>query len=54
LYEGIRSQPLVEALKTARDEGAIEADRIADAAAKAYKEGLLTEADMNRFIPERL
>ena len=53
LYEGIRSQPLVEALKTARDEGAIEADRIADAAAKAYEEGLLTEADMNKFIPER-
>ena len=53
LYEGIRSQPLVEALKTARDEGAIEADRIADAAAKAHDEGLLTEADMNKFIQER-
>ena len=47
------SQPLVEALKTARDEGAIEADRIADAAAKAHDEGLLTEADMNKFILER-
>ena len=53
LYEGIRSQPLVEALKTARDEGAIEADRIADAASKAYGEGLLTEADMNNFIVEK-
>ena len=35
------------------DEGAIEADRIADAAAKAHDEGLLTEADMNKFIQER-
>ena len=37
----------------ARDEGAIEADRIADAASRAYGEGLLTEADMNNFIVEK-
>lgn len=52
-YEGIRCQPLVEALKTARDEGAIEADRIANAATKACEEGLLTEAEMNKYTWER-
>jgi len=51
-YEGIRSQSLDEALRTALDEGAIEADRIADAAVKAHDEGLLTEAEMNKFIRE--
>ena len=30
-YEGIRCQRLVDALRTARDEGAIESDRIAEA-----------------------
>lgn len=49
-YHGIRSQPLVDALRTARDEGAIEADRIADAAVKAHNDGLLTEVEMNEFI----
>ncbi len=51
-YEGIRSQPLVDALRTARDEGAIEADRIADAAMKAYNEGFITEAEMHEFNRE--
>jgi len=52
-YEGIRCQPLVDALRTARDEGAIEADRIADAAVKAHEEGLLAEAEMREFGRER-
>ena len=52
-YEGIRCQPIVDALRTARDEGAIEADRIADAAVKAHDGGRLTEAEMHEFIWER-
>ena len=49
LYEGIRSQPLVEALKTARDEGAIEADRIADAATSAMEQGLISKTAAAEF-----
>lgn len=52
-YEGIRSQPIAEALRTARDEGAIEADRIADAAVRAHESGLLDESEMNEFVRER-
>lgn len=51
-YEGIRAQPLVEALATARDEGAMEADRVEDAARNAYDRGLLTASEMKRFILE--
>ena len=47
--EGIRCQRLVDALKTARDEGAIEADRIADAAEKAREKGLLTDEECAEF-----
>ena len=50
LYEGIRSQPLVEALKTARDEGAIEADRIADAATSALEQGLISKTAAAEFM----
>ena len=53
-YEGIRSQPIAEALKTARDEGAIEADRIADAAEKACERGLLKESQVAELIREGL
>ena len=48
-FEGIRCQPLVDALKTARDEGAVEADRIADAAKKAKERGLLTDEECAQF-----
>ena len=48
-YEGIRCQPLAAALRTARDEGAIEADRIADAAARAREKGLLTDEECAQF-----
>ena len=48
-FEGIRCQPLVEALKTARDEGAIEADRIADAAVRANEKGLLSHEESAQF-----
>ena len=48
-YEGIRCQRLADALKTARDEGAMEADRIADAAANANEKGLLTDEESSQF-----
>lgn len=51
-YEGIRSQPVLDALRTARDEGAIEADRIVDAAECAYDKGLVTEAEMRNLLKE--
>ena len=40
---------LADALKTARDEGAMEADRIADAAANANEKGLLTDEESSQF-----
>ena len=49
-YEGIRSQPLIEALRTAKREGALEADRIADAARMAVAKDLLSEAEASEFI----
>ena len=49
LYEGIRSQPLVEALMTARDEGALEADRVSDAARLALDRGLISETAALEF-----
>lgn len=48
-FEGIRCQGLVDALKTARDEGAVEADRIAAAAAKAKEKGLLSDEECAQF-----
>jgi len=53
-YEGIRCQPIVDALRTSRDEGAIEADRITDAAVKAHEAGLLTDAEIYEFNRERV
>lgn len=47
--EGIRCQPLPEALATARAEGHIEADRIADAAIAANGKGLLTDEECAKF-----
>ena len=47
--EGIRCQRLADALRTARDEGAIEADRIADAANAANEKGLLTDEECAQF-----
>ena len=51
-YEGIRSQPLAEALRTALSEGAMEADRIADAARAAFDRGLLSETAAREFLQE--
>jgi predicted transcriptional regulator of viral defense system len=48
-FEGIPCQPLSEALQTARDEGAVEADRIADAALAANEKGLLTDEECAKF-----
>jgi len=47
--EGIRCQRLADALKTARNEGAMDADRIADAAANANEKGLLTDEESSQF-----
>ena len=48
-FEGIRCQPLANALDAARDEGIIEADRIADAAIAANEKGLLTDDESAKF-----
>ena len=48
-FEGIRCQPLAEALATARDDGMVEADRIADAALKANEIGLLSDEERAKF-----
>lgn len=44
-YEGIPCQPIFEALVTAKNEGAIEGDRIAEAALKANEKGLITDEE---------
>lgn len=48
-YEGICCQPLVEALRTARDEGTVEGDRIADAALSANEKGLISDEEYAEF-----
>lgn len=48
-YEGISCQPVLEALQTAKEEGAIECDRIADAAKKAYEKGFITDEECAQF-----
>lgn len=49
-YEGIRCQPLAEALKEAGKDGAIEADRIIGAANAAREQGLLSEMAAAEFL----
>ena len=51
-YEGIRCQPISDALHTALMNGEMESDRIADAARNALDGGLLSEADAYRFTKE--
>lgn len=48
-YEGIRCQPLFDAMIAARDEGSIDADRIAAAATAANEKGLLTDEECSQF-----
>ena len=48
-FEGIRCQQLSDALKTARDEGSIELDRVAAAATAANEKGLLTHEECAKF-----
>jgi len=48
-YEGIRCQRLVDALESARTDGSVELDRIADAAAAANEKGLLTDEECAKF-----
>ena len=51
-YERIKCQNLFAALRAAKTDGAIEADRIADAARKALLRGLLSENEAKEFIEE--
>ncbi len=44
-YEGIPCQPVFEALQTAKIEGAIEGDRIVEAAKNANEKGLITDEE---------
>jgi predicted transcriptional regulator of viral defense system len=48
-YEGIRCQRLVDALRTAEDDGAVEPDRIAEAAQTANEKGLITDEECAQF-----
>jgi len=48
-YEGIRCQGLVDALKTARDDGSVELDRVADAAIAAKEKGLISDEECAKF-----
>ena len=48
-YGGVRCQKLPVALREARREGVIEADRIALAAEKANEKGLLTDEECSEF-----
>lgn len=48
-YEGIRCQSLVEALASARDDGSVELDRIADAATAANEKGLISDEECAKF-----
>lgn len=48
-YEGIRCQPLAEALRAALDDGAMDGDRVSDAARQAVERGLLAETEVEGF-----
>lgn len=48
-HEGIRCQRLTDALESARADGAVELDRIADAAVAANEKGLLTDEECAKF-----
>ena len=48
-YKGIRSEPVVQALRTAWDEGMVERTRIAEAAQRACEKGLLTNEEAAKF-----
>jgi hypothetical protein len=51
-YGCIKCQNLPEALRTAKAEGALEADRIADAARNALKRGLISEEEAKEFVED--
>lgn len=48
-YEGIPCQPVFEALQTAKNDGSIEGDRIAEAAIKANERGFITDEECSQF-----
>ena len=49
MYNGIKCQPIKEALRTALREGSIEADRIASAAQLANEQGMITNEECAEF-----
>lgn len=48
-YNGIRCQEIGDALREARAEGVMEADRVASAAEKANEKGLMTDEESAKF-----
>ena len=48
-YEGIKCQSLSDALESARADGSVELDRIADAAVAANEKGLITDEECAKF-----
>ena len=48
-YEGIKCQPLVDALTAAKKDGEVEADRIEDAANAANMKGLISDEECAQF-----
>lgn len=48
-YDGIKCQRVADALREARSEGVIEADRVFAAAEKANEKGLLTDEESSEF-----
>lgn len=51
-YHGIKSESVAEALKSAIADGALDADRVAEAAETANREGYLTDCELNDFKGE--
>lgn len=48
-YEGVRCQPIAEALSSALHEGALDGDRVAEAARNAVRRGLISKAAMKKL-----
>jgi hypothetical protein len=48
-YEGIQCQKLVDAFREAIADGAVESDRIAQAADKAKEKGLMSDEECAQF-----
>lgn len=51
-FEGVRCQPVAEALATALHEGALDGDRVIEAVREAARRGLISKAEMKKFEVE--